>query len=152
MKIIIAGTRPPKPIRSSPVLLSQWYRIHRPLVQLAIDLSKLTITEEISGEAEGFDKLGEAWARKHGIKISTFPAQWHNEKGVYDKGAGFERNWKMAIYADGLIAIWDGFSGGTADMIAHMRKLEKMVYVHKYNDKDLRLKPEVLPKHPSILQ
>lgn len=35
----------------------------------------------------------------------------------------------MAEYADVLIAIWDGKSNGTKNMIEEMQKLEKPVYL-----------------------
>lgn len=53
------------------------------------------------------------WACRHNIPVDHFPAKW-DEHG---KAAGPIRNREMAGGADALIAIWDGQSRGTADMI-----------------------------------
>ncbi|WP_197026348.1 hypothetical protein [Polaribacter sp. Hel_I_88] len=42
-----------------------------------------------------------------------FPAEWNK----FGKAAGPVRNKEMAIYADALIAFWDGKSRGTKNMI-----------------------------------
>ena len=46
----------------------------------------------------------------------------------YGRKAGILRNRKMAKYADALIAVWDGLSRGTANMIAEMEALGKPVF------------------------
>ena len=72
--------------------------------------------EIISGGARGVDLIGEDVVRKHGWKIKCFPAEWE----LYGKSAGPIRNKQMAEYAapDGvLIAVWDGNSPGTRNMI-----------------------------------
>ena len=65
--------------------------------------------------------LGEQWAKVHDIPIKGFAANWYPEgmKGGLDSGAGFRRNVEMAVYADALLAIWDGSSSspGTKHMI-----------------------------------
>jgi hypothetical protein len=84
------------------------------LVERAIRESGFSIKEVVSGGAAGADQLGEKWARKNGIPVKPFPADWER----YGKTrAGFIRNSQMARYADALIAVWDGKSSGTADMI-----------------------------------
>jgi hypothetical protein len=74
------------------------------------------ITHVISGTAEGADTLGEEWARKNSIPVTRRPAKWR-VNGVLDKGAGFKRNEEMAREGEALIALWDGQSRGTRDMI-----------------------------------
>jgi len=90
---------------------------------MAVNLSELGITEVVSGNARGADKLGEQWARRHGVPIKLMPANWA------DKGpkAALIRNAEMAEYADALIAIWDGKSTGTLHMIDCMDVLGKPV-------------------------
>lgn len=83
------------------------------LVARAIRASGLDITEIVSGTARGVDSLGERYAKENGLPVAYFPADW---TGV-GRGAGYVRNFKMAEYADALIAIWDGESRGTAHMI-----------------------------------
>lgn len=76
---------------------------------------KLT-SEEIlivSGGASGADRLGEQLSKKHGMAVEVFPADWKKN----GKAAGPIRNKEMAIFADGLLAFWDGASRGTKSMI-----------------------------------
>lgn len=104
MKTIIAGTRT---IEDSALL------------QRAIDEVDWEITEVISGDAPGVDRMGEAWARRNNIPVKLFPAPWKTHKGF----AGRMRNQQMAEYADALIALWDGHSPGTKDMLERASKL-----------------------------
>jgi hypothetical protein len=84
------------------------------------------ITEVISGTACGVDRLGERWAKENNIPIKLFPANW-SEHG---KGAGRLRNSEMAMYADALIAVWDGESRGTRNMIEAMQRLGKPRFIY----------------------
>ncbi len=83
------------------------------------------ISEVVSGTARGADYLGEEYANENGIPIKSFPADWDN----YGKAAGPIRNRQMAEYADVLIAVWDGKSKGTNNMIIEMNKLMKPVFL-----------------------
>lgn len=83
------------------------------LVEEALHSSDLTPTEIVSGCAEGVDQLGEEWALQHEIPITRFPAEW----AVFGKQAGPIRNAEMAKNSDALIALWDGKSRGTKNMI-----------------------------------
>jgi len=93
---------------------------------IAIYLAKFEITEVVSGCARGVDKMGERWAQEHGIPIKRFPADWNK----YGKGAGSRRNTQMAEHSEALIALWDGASSGTKNMIkqSKVRGLEVFVY------------------------
>ena len=84
-----------------------------------------TITEVISGGAKGADKMGEEWAKQHNIPIKKFPADWKK----YGKAAGPIRNTQMAKYGEALIAIWDGKSVGTEDILKKVKKLGKPWWV-----------------------
>ena len=42
----------------------------------------------------------------------------------------------MSEYADALIAIWDGKSKGTEDLIRKMQRREKLVHLLEYVDAD----------------
>ena len=113
MKTIIAGSRDFKDYN---LLKSQldYYRMH-----------KNNITEVVSGCAKGADLLGESYANEQSIPVTQFPADWDKHK----KAAGPIRNRQMAEYADCLIAVWDGSSRGTKNMIDEMNKLKKPVFV-----------------------
>ncbi len=98
MKVIIAGSRS---INSMEEL------------EAAIAASGFTISEVVCGCANGVDTLGEWWAKKNEIPVTYFPAEW----GKYGKTAGFKRNAEMANYGEALIALWDGASNGTRNMV-----------------------------------
>lgn len=83
------------------------------------------ITEIVSGCARGVDLLGEKYAKLNNLSIKKFPANWNE----YGKLAGPIRNRQMAEYADSLIAIWDGKSKGTKNMIDTMKMLNKKFFV-----------------------
>lgn len=81
-------------------------------------LSKINDEIEIvSGGAKGADALGEKYAKEKGYKLKRFIAEWDK----YGKKAGILRNHEMAIYADALLAYWDGQSRGTKNMIDEAR-------------------------------
>lgn len=84
------------------------------LVEQAVCESGFEITYVVSGKARGVDTLGEQWAEARGIPVLSFPANWDK----YGKAAGAIRNKEMAENADALIAIWDGVSLGTGNMVS----------------------------------
>lgn len=87
------------------------------------------LTEVVEGGASGIDAMARRIATNTTIKVKTFHADWK----THGKAAGPIRDKQMAEYADALIAIWDGQSRGTKNMIETMQKLGKPVYVHRYN-------------------
>jgi hypothetical protein len=121
VKVIIAGSRS---------------IIDMSIVLKAIQQSHFNITEVVCGEAKGADTLGKEWAKSSNIPIKSFPANWYRN-GAYNPKAGFERNHIMGDYADAVICIWDGQSGGTKDMFTYMKKIGKPCYIHKNNFVDL---------------
>ena len=114
MKVIIAGSRS----------ITDYLVVSR-----AVEESGFCITEVISGGAAGVDTLGEIWAARSGIPVRRMPPPygWN----VPAKIAPKVRNWSMADDADALVAVWDGFSGGTAHMVAAMVFLHKPIYLVK---------------------
>lgn len=112
MKVIIAGSR----------------AITEPeCVVIAVYKSGFKITEVVSGGAPGVDRLGEWWAASKRLPIRRFLADWKK----YGRSAGVIRNGQMAEYADALVAVWDGTSAGTANMIEQMKRAEKPVFVYE---------------------
>ena len=75
----------------------------------------------VSGGARGADKMGEDWAKSHGIDTLIFPAEWDK----YGKRAGFIRNEDIIKNADFVIAFWDYQSRGTAHSISLCEKYNK---------------------------
>lgn len=93
----------------------------------AVAASGFTITEVVSGGARGVDQIGETWASLHSLPIKRFRPDWK----YFGKKAGPIRNREMAEYAEALIALWDGESRGTRNMIEEAEKRGLKVYVHK---------------------
>lgn len=81
----------------------------------------------LSGKARGVDSLGERWAAAYGVPVSAFPADWEH----LGKAAGHVRNAEMARDCDALIAVWDGTSPGTRNMIETAQAMGRRVHVHR---------------------
>ncbi len=111
MKTIIAGSRS----------ITDMQQLHA-----AIRACGFEITEVVCGEARGVDKMGRWWAEQHSIPVVSFPARWQED----GHSAGYQRNVRMADYADALIALWNGKSPGTRHMIKIAQEKELKVYVH----------------------
>lgn len=110
MKVIVAGSRN----------ICDYHTVEK-----AIKESGFEITELVSGGARGVDAVGESWARRYEIPFKVFPAQWSKFK----LEAGPIRNAQMAEYAEALIAVWDGKSKGTMNMIKLARAANLKVHV-----------------------
>lgn len=96
-------------------------------VLIAIERSGFNITEVVSGNASlGVDRNGERWAAENDVPVTLFRANWAKQ----GRAAGKIRNSKMSKYGEALIAVWDGISPGTKDMIAKARYRGLRVYVH----------------------
>ena len=113
MKIIIAGGRD----------FDNYLHLLEAVVKSGFD-----ITEVVSGGAPGADTLGELFARDMDLSMKRFPADWNR----HGRAAGPIRNGEMALYADALIAMWDGVSTGTANMIKQATERGLKVHVERY--------------------
>lgn len=82
-------------------------------------------TVVLSGTARGADRLGEEWAEKNNVPIERYPANWEGQ----GKKAGIIRNAYMADRAEALIALWDGASRGTENMIQIAKHRGLRVYI-----------------------
>lgn len=128
MKTIIAGTRTLDDIN---------------LIKEAVRESGFTITKVIHGGARGIDNQALNWAMINDIEEEVFLPKWNdlsnsdaiikvNKFGYkYDAKAGIRRNQEMAKNAEALIAIWDGVSKGTYNMIQEAKKNNLKVYIKK---------------------
>jgi predicted Rossmann fold nucleotide-binding protein DprA/Smf involved in DNA uptake len=117
MKVIVAGSRS----------ITDYV-----VVEEAIIASEYAITLLISGGADGVDGLGVEWAKLHGVPYIQKNAVWRSSTGAYLPEAGKERNRLMAKAADACVAVWDGRSPGTSNMIAEMKILGKPVFVRRW--------------------
>jgi hypothetical protein len=96
----------------------------------AVTESGFTIDVVVSGGANGVDAMGERWAEENGVNLTIFRADWQ----THGRAAGPIRNRKMAENADALIALWDGKSRGTKNMIETATKHGLMVYVKRIDN------------------
>ncbi len=101
------------------------------VVCMAIEMSGLEITEVVSGAGGSVDVSGERWAAAHDIHVTQFIPDWDK----FGTGAGPIRNQQMAKYAEALIAVWDGRSHGTRDMIGKAKRLGLTVKVYLWTPK-----------------
>jgi hypothetical protein len=116
MKVIIAGTRS---VDESPDMMA--------VLEEAISESGFGIDEVVSGGASGVDRLGEKWACAYNKPVQQFLPDWDR----FGKAAGPKRNTQMLEYADALLALWDGESKGTKNIIDQAHVLMFPVYVYK---------------------
>lgn len=114
MRLIIAGSRW-IPEGVSLLIADAMIRVHG-----------LTPTVILCGKARGPDTAGEIWAAQRGVRVAHYRALWEQ----LGKAAGAERNERMAVDGTHLVAIWDGVSTGTADMISRARKRYGTSHVH----------------------
>jgi len=120
MKLIIAGSRSitdkstvKKAFRESP-------------------FSWTEVSEIVSGEADGVDSIGEELADNHEeTELQTFPAEDYFDEAPNPRVAPLIRNGKMAEYGDALLAVWDGESSGTEDMITKAERENLTIHIHR---------------------
>jgi len=99
-------------------------------LEQAIEESGFEITEVVCGCAKGVDELGLIWGTNNDIPVKRMPADWR-----LGKQAGHERNIQMAHYGDSLIAVWDGSSHGTRDMIRVAKMQGLKIYVRNLGER-----------------
>lgn len=69
-------------------------------------------------EALSADMLGERWATQHGIDSSFWFARWRDD----GRGAGPQRNARMARAGEALVLVWTGQSKGSASMLREAQR------------------------------
>lgn len=128
MRIAIIGSR-----KISNTLLPEFYP-NRDIFYFDVSIldSLLPkITEEeitiISGGARGIDKVAEQYAKDKNLKTLILEPDWDN----LGKVAGFVRNDDIIKLSDVILAIWDGTSNGTFDVIEKCLKKHKPIYLLK---------------------
>lgn len=86
------------------------------------------IDKIVSGAARGADTLGANVARKFGIQLTEFPADWDR----FGKKAGFIRNELIVKAADIICAYWNSESKGTAHSLSLAKKMKKTTIIFYY--------------------
>lgn len=92
------------------------------------------VDEIVEGGAQGVDHNASILAQRRKLYLTTMCADW----AQYGKRAGFVRNEEMAVYANALLAVWNGHSSGTHDMIK--RAVKKGLYVEVYDAHGQRIR------------
>lgn len=82
------------------------------------------VTEIVSGNGGNVDHAAEYCSSVLKLPCTVFKADWK-----LGRKAGPLRNAQMAEYADALIAIWDGKSRGTQNMINEAKKRNLKILV-----------------------
>ena len=114
MRFVIAGSR----------TVSDIIFLYDAIRELEID-EKL-ITEVISGNARGADRLGEIYAEENSLPLTIMPAEWEK----FGKSAGYRRNEDMAKICDAVICLWAGESRGTKHMMDLAVKYNRKLWVY----------------------
>lgn len=88
----------------------------------------------VSGGADGVDTLARRWAIENERGILEFIPLWDK----HGKAAGVIRNKRIRQWATHGLAIWDGKSPGTADMIKNWEK-KKPLRVFDFKGKLMKI-------------
>lgn len=80
----------------------------------------------VSGGARGVDSTAEDEARRCGLTVVSIRPDWER----YGKRAGFLRNKDIVIFAEKVVAFWDGKSKGTAHSIELAKDYGTVVEVY----------------------
>jgi len=83
------------------------------------------VSEIISGGAQGADSLAEEYAKRNQIKFTVF----YPDYDTFGRMAPLERNTLIVRYSDYVLALWDGHSGGTRNVIMKCLETNKPVKV-----------------------
>lgn len=91
--------------------------------------------EIVSGGGGVVDNLAEQRAKKRGMKVKIFRADWKK----YGKAAGPMRNSQIVEYCDSVVAFWDGMSKGTKDTITKAENAGKPVLVVHFENEEIEV-------------
>jgi hypothetical protein len=103
------------------------------ILKKVMNKTDIKVSVILSGGAKGVDELGARFARENNIPLEVYKADWNK----FGKRAGIIRNNEMAKNAGALIAVWDGTSQGTHNMISVARN--KQLKVELYDKCSKRL-------------
>lgn len=101
----------------------------------------------VSGGARGADRIAEIYAYRHNLPIRIFRAEWNK----YGKVAGMLRNSEIVKQCHVLLAIWDGKSRGTEDIIKKAMAAGKCVALLTTNEPPEWIR-ERMKNEPSLVQ
>jgi hypothetical protein len=124
VKIIIAGSRSISDyevVRQAVIASGYWKEFGRRIeVVCGMAVHWKWDTDPAAG---GVDRHGYDFAMRNDLGVHEFPADWKQ----YGKAAGSIRNRVMGDFAKAhegrLLAVWDGVSTGTVDMVAYAKNI-----------------------------
>ena len=124
MKIIIAGSRDISDyeiVRQAVITSGYWKQFGRK-IEVVCGMALHWKWDE-DPTAGGVDRWGYEFAKRNGLAVHEFPADWKQ----YGGRAGMIRNIEMGDFAKAhegrLLAVWDGESIGTKGMVAYAKKI-----------------------------
>ena len=117
MKVIVSGTRD---------LPDAAERLERVMAYVRERYGVIP-TRIIHGASGNVDWAADAWAKARGLGVTKYLADWTK----YGKAAGPIRNGHMADDGDYLVALWDGKSRGTGDMMRRMDDRRKPYCIYR---------------------
>lgn len=116
MKLIIAGSR----------TITDYNKVREAVIESGYWKQYGKSIEVVCGMAKGVDLLGLEFATRNNLIVHEFPADWNK----YGKRAGMIRNKQMGDFADALLAVYDGESRGTKQMIEYAQEIGIPVFVY----------------------
>lgn len=99
------------------------------VIEQVMTKSKTKITTIVTGGANGVDSIAEYYAKMSNLNLEVFYPVYKK----YGKRAPLIRNNEIIKNCDGVLAIWDGESNGTAYTINKAKKENKKLMVVKLN-------------------
>lgn len=124
MKVIIAGSRDISDyeVVRQAVVASGYWKEYKRTIEVVCGMAVHWKWKD-DPKAGGVDRWGYDFAKRNGLVIHEFPADWKQ----YGKAAGSIRNRVMGDFAKAhegrLLAVWDGVSTGTVDMVAYAKNI-----------------------------
>lgn len=106
MRVLVCGGRNFSDTNSLVTTLDTWHKQHGP------------ITCIVHGMARGADQFADDWARKCGVQVARYPAEWH-AKGA---AAGPIRNSRMLKEGKPDVVIAFPGGRGTEDMVEKAKR------------------------------
>ena len=89
-----------------------------------------SVTEIVSGGADGTDSLAEKYAKKNLIPTKIFLPKFKTDSTIaYHPKWFFARNEEIVNHSDYVLVFWDGRSSGTKHVMEYARRKHKLIKV-----------------------
>ena len=81
--------------------------------------ARTPVTVLIHGDARGADKAAGSWARRRGVRVETYKADWNS---AAQRAAGILRNTKMLVEGKPELVVAFPGGTGTANMVSQSKR------------------------------